>query len=130
LTGPKNTEELYYWSSRYWLRRDAQRYFYGRYCPLPRQSFSAADVAPAKERLESALREVARRDAPGSNEALLAFAGKPLLHLAAFRQAELFDLDPRQQAYLQALWYAVTDPGDDAENFELIKGLARAVLLE
>lgn len=125
LTGPQNTEELYYWGSSYWLRRDQQRYFYGRYCPLPRQSFSESDVAPAKKQLTQALLERSLRDDTASNEALLSYAGKPLLHLAAFRQGELFGLDPRQQTYLQALWYAVTDHD---MNVELVKGLAVAAL--
>jgi hypothetical protein len=130
LTGPNNPEDLYYWSSSYWLRRDSQRYLYGRYCPLPRQSFSEKDAAEAKKQLTLALRETSEREGSGPNEKLLAFGGKPLLFLAAFRQAELFALDPRQQAYLQALWYAVTDRTADAKNFELIKSLAGAALIE
>jgi hypothetical protein len=130
LTGPQNSEELYYWGGSYWLKRDAQRYLYGRYCPLPRQSFADADVGPAMKQLKLALRETSQREGAASNESLLSFAGKPLLHLAAFRQGELFGLDPRQQTYLQALWYAVTDPNDDVKNFELIRGLAAAALLE
>jgi hypothetical protein len=77
-----------------------------------------------------ALRETSLRETAGSNEALLAFGGKPLLHLAAFRQGELFALDPRQEAYLQALWFAVTDANDDAKNFDLIRALAAAALVE
>jgi Cysteine-rich CPCC len=130
LTGPNNPEELYYWTARYWLRRDAQRYLNGRYCPIPRQSFSNANVAAARRQLIAALRETSERQDARSNEPLLSFDGKPLLHLAAFRQAELFELDPRQQAYLQALWYAVTDPDDDVKNFELIRGLAVAALID
>jgi hypothetical protein len=130
LTGPNNSEELYYWGPKYWLRRDSQRYLYGRFCPIPRQSFSASNVTEAKKQLMNALRESSERTSPGSNDALLAFDGKPLLHLAAFRQGELFELDPRQQAYLQALWYAVTDRNHDRNNFELIKGLAAAALIE
>ena len=130
LTGPSNSEELYYWTAKHWLRRDAQRYLYGRYCPLPRRSFSATDIVAAKKQLVAALREMAQREGAASNEALLKFDGKPLLHLAAFRQGELFELGPRQQAYLQALWYAVTDANDDVKNFELIRGLAAAALVE
>jgi Cysteine-rich CPCC len=130
LTGPNNSEELFYWGPKYWLRRDSQRYLYGRYCPLPRQSFSAANVADAKQRLAAALLAMSERTAPGSNDALLWLDGKPLLHLAAFRQGELFELDPRQQAYLQALWFAVTDQNDDRKNFELIRSLAAAALIE
>jgi hypothetical protein len=130
LTGPNNPEELYYWIPAYWLRRDAQRYLNGRYCPIPRQSFSAADSADARRHLIAALRETSNREDAGSNETLLSYNDKPLLHLAAFRQAELFELDPRQQAYLQALWYAVTDPDDDIKNFELIRGLAVAALID
>jgi hypothetical protein len=130
LTGPNNSEELYYWGAKYWLRRDSQRYLYNRYCPIPRQSFSSANVAEAKQQLMAALRATSERTAPGSNDGLLSFAGKPLLHLAGFRQGELFELDPRQQAYLQALWYAVTDQNDDRQNFELIRSLAAAALIE
>ena len=130
LTGPNNPEELYYWGGKYWLRRDSERYLQGRYCPIPRSSFSDANVAQAKKQLMDALRETSQRSAPGSNDSLLSFSGRPLLHLAAFRQSELFALDPRQQAYLQALWYALTDPNDDRKNFELIKGLAAAALIE
>ena len=130
LTGPKNSEELFYWGAKYWLRRDSQRYLYCRYCPIPRQSFSAANVAAAKEHLMAALRETSQRTMPGSNDALLSLSGRSLLHLAAFRQGELFELDPRQQAYLQALWYAVTDLSDDRKNFELIRSLAAAALVE
>jgi hypothetical protein len=130
LTGPKNTEELYYWGARYWLRRESQRYLYGRYCPIPRQSFNAANVAEAKAHLIAALRETSERTALGSNDMLLTFSNRSLLHLAAFRQGELFELDPRQQAYLQALWFAVTDRSDDRKNFELIRSLAAAALVE
>jgi hypothetical protein len=130
LTGPNNSEELYYWSPKYWLSPDPQRYLQGRYCPIPRQSFSEANAGAAKAQLMAALREMAQRSAAGSNDALLSFTGRPLLHLAAFRQSELFALDPRQQAYLQALWFAVTDPNDDAKNFELIKSLSAAALIE
>jgi hypothetical protein len=130
LTGPNNPEELYYWSAKYWLRRDEQRYLQGRYCPIPRQSFSDANVAEAKDHLMQALRELSKRTAPGANDAVLTFTGRPLLYLAAFQQSELFALDPRQQAYLQALWFAVTDPNDDRKNFELIKSLASAALIE
>jgi hypothetical protein len=130
LTGPKNSEELYYWGAKYWLRRESQRYLYGRYCPIPRQSFSAANVAEAKQHLIAALRETSERTAPGSNDSLLAFSGRALLYLAGFRQGELFELDPRQQAYLQALWYAVTDRNDDRETFERIRSLAAAALVE
>jgi hypothetical protein len=129
-TGPSNSEELYYWGPKYWLRRDSQRYLYGRYCPIPRRSFSDANVAEAKKQLTNALRETSDLMAPRPNDALLVLNGKPLLHLAAFRQSELFALDPRQQAYLQALWYAVTDPNDDRKNFELIRSLAAAALVE
>jgi hypothetical protein len=130
LTGPNNSEELYYWSAKYWLRNDSQRYLQGRYCPIPRQSFSDANVEEARAHLMSALQEMSERAVAGSNDALLSFQGKPLLHLAAFRQSELFALDPRQQAYLQALWFAVTDPNDDRKNFELITSLATAALIE
>lgn len=78
----------------------------------------------------AALREASQRTMPGSNDALLSLSGRSLLHLAAFRQGELFELDPRQQAYLQALWYAVTDLSDDRKNFELIRSLAAAALVE
>jgi hypothetical protein len=130
LTGPNNSEELYYWGPKYWLRRDSQRYLYLRYCPLPRMSFSAANVAGAKQHLAAALRALSERSSADANENLLWFDGKPLLHLAAFRQSELFALDPRQQVYLQALWYAVTDQNDDRENFELVRSLAAAALIE
>jgi hypothetical protein len=130
LTGPKNTEELYYWSPSYWLRRDPQRYLNGRYCPLPRQSFSHADIDEAKKQLLAALRATSQLDDPRSNAALLSFHDKPLLQLAAFHQGELFGLDPRQQAYLQALWFAVTDPNDNRANFELIRGLSAAALVQ
>lgn len=130
LTGPATTEELYYWGASFWLRRDAQRYLYGRFCPLPRVSFEESEAKDVRQHLAAAIRALSLAGKSASYESLLSYGGKPLLFLAAFRQGDLFELDPRQQIYLQALWYAVTDPDRSEENDELVRALATAALIE
>ncbi|HTX59941.1 MAG TPA: CPCC family cysteine-rich protein [Verrucomicrobiae bacterium] len=131
LTGPSHSEELYYWSTNYWLRRDDQRYLYGRYCPVPRQSFSEAEVPQARKQLFAATRALADDGAGAAGHGdLLSFGGKSLLYLAAFRQGDQFGLDQRQQAYFRALWYALTEPDAGASNAALVRALAAAALVE
>jgi hypothetical protein len=143
LTWPADAQELYYWTSNYWLRRDPQRYLYGRHCPLPRRGFSEAELGPALDTLKKTVTELSALS-PGAsldavNAVLLSERGKSLLAVASSDQADRFGIDPRQRTFLRALWYGLNELNDAirSENgagvesgWRLVTAVAASIHLE